>query len=163
AGAAGEILRAGTPAYMAPEQLAGGEVTARSDVYGLGLVLYELFTGRRAVEGRNLAELIAKREQDDITRPTDIVRDLDPAIERMLLTNLVPLPKPPMLLVDRAKQILGTLGYPAGVDSAHAFMPAGYLGYIGEHPELGSRERLATGVPATLHFWYRTSPTVMVP
>ena len=67
AGATGEMLRAGTPAYMAPEQLAGGEVTPRSDIYALGLVLYELFTGRRAVEGNNLAELIAKREQDGIT------------------------------------------------------------------------------------------------
>ena len=71
AGAAGETLRAGTPAYMAPEQLAGGEVTPRSDIYALGLVLYELFTGRRALEGKNLAELIAKREQDGITPPSD--------------------------------------------------------------------------------------------
>ena len=92
AGAAGETLRAGTPAYMAPEQLAGGEVTPRSDVYSLGLVLYELFTGRRALEGANLAELIAKREQAGITPPSEIVRDLDPAIDRAVMRCLDPEP-----------------------------------------------------------------------
>ena len=71
AGATGETLRAGTPAYMAPEQLAGGEVTPRSDIYALGLVLYEIFTGQRALDAANLAELIAKREQAAITPPTD--------------------------------------------------------------------------------------------
>ena len=59
---------------MAPEQLAGHEVTARSDIYSLGLLLYEIFTGKRALEGKNLAELIQKREQAGIPAPTTVVR-----------------------------------------------------------------------------------------
>ena len=92
AGAAGETLRAGTPAYMAPEQLAGGEVTPRSDIYALGLVLYELFTGQRALDAPTMAELIARREHGDIVPPTTIVRDLDEAIERAILRCLEPDP-----------------------------------------------------------------------
>jgi serine/threonine-protein kinase len=92
AGVTGESLRAGTPAYMAPEQLAGGEVTARSDIYALGLVLYEIFTGQRALEGGNLAELIHKREQSGITPPSAHVRDLAPEIEQTILRCLRPDP-----------------------------------------------------------------------
>src|SRR6188768_3913764 len=104
AGAAGETLRAGTPAYMAPEQLAGAEVTPLSDVYALGLVLYELFTGQRALEARNMAELIAKREQGEITAPTAIVRDLDEGVERVILRCLEPSPerRPPSALAVSA-------------------------------------------------------------
>jgi tRNA A-37 threonylcarbamoyl transferase component Bud32 len=87
AGVAGESLRAGTPAYMAPEQLAGSEVTARSDIYALGLVLYELFTGQRAIEAKNVAELLRKREAG-IVAPSEIVRDLDPAIDRAIFRCL---------------------------------------------------------------------------
>src|SRR6201993_2561477 len=54
----GEEIRNGTPAYMAPEQLAGREVTALSDIYSLGLVLYEVFTGKRAFEASTLADLV---------------------------------------------------------------------------------------------------------
>ena len=104
AGATGEILRAGTPAYMAPEQLAGGEVTPRSDIYALGLVLYELFTGQRALDAPTMAELIAKREQGDIAPPSSIVRDLDDAIERAILRclDLVPARRPASALAVAA-------------------------------------------------------------
>jgi serine/threonine protein kinase len=87
AGVAGESLRAGTPAYMAPEQLAGSEVTAQSDIYALGLVLYELFTGQRAIEAKNVAELLRKREAG-IVAPSQLVRDLDPAIDRAIFRCL---------------------------------------------------------------------------
>jgi serine/threonine-protein kinase len=137
AGATGEVLRAGTPAYMAPEQLAGGEVTPRSDVYALGLVLYELFTGRRALDAANMAELIAKREQADITLPTDIVRDLDPGIERIVMRCLEPDP------ARRPGSALGVSAALPGGDPLAAALAAGET----PSPELvaasGSTEALA--------------------
>src|SRR5262249_55936152 len=64
----------------------------RSDIYALGLVLYELFTGKRALDAPTMAELIAKREQADITPPTELVRGLDSAIERVVMRCLEPDP-----------------------------------------------------------------------
>ena len=89
AGLAEELGRegqaAGTPAYMAPEQLAHGKVSVRSDVYSLGLVLYELYTGRRVFEARSLAELRQMQESGSITTPSDVTRDIDPAVERVIM------------------------------------------------------------------------------
>src|SRR5438132_5368030 len=73
---------------MAPEQLAGREVSARSDIYSLGLILYEILTGKRAFEASTLPELIKLREQGTITNPSTLVRDLDPLIERVILRCL---------------------------------------------------------------------------
>ncbi|HKV25932.1 MAG TPA: serine/threonine-protein kinase [Candidatus Acidoferrum sp.] len=84
----GADVRAGTPAYMAPEQLSGKEVTARSDIYSLGLILYEILTGKRAFEAGTYPELIKLREQGTITNPSTLVRDLDPLIERVVLRCL---------------------------------------------------------------------------
>lgn len=76
---------AGTPAYMSPEQLAGKELGVTSDVYSLGLVLYEVFTGKKAFEAKSLNELLKLRHSDvSPTNPTDIVKDLDPVIERLI-------------------------------------------------------------------------------
>jgi serine/threonine-protein kinase len=81
-------IRSGTPAYMAPEQMAGREVTRQSDIYALGLVLYELFTGRRAFFGKTIVELLRKHENDAPDSPSAVVPDLDPSIERAILRCL---------------------------------------------------------------------------
>ena len=88
-----EDLRAGTPAYMAPEQLAGQEPTVQSDIYALGLVLYETFTGKRAFDAKNLQELSRLRESGMITNPSSYVKDLDPLVERVILRCLEQDPK----------------------------------------------------------------------
>jgi serine/threonine-protein kinase len=77
----GEI-RSGTPAYMAPEQLAGREVTVRSDIYALGLVLYEMFTGKRAADDPSQRPV-----------PASGFKDIDPAVESVILRCLAEDPK----------------------------------------------------------------------
>src|SRR6185312_13881379 len=78
-------LAAGTPAYMAPEQLEGKEQTVRTDIYSLGLVLYELFTGQKAFDAATVGELIKLRRSDSTpTLPSQIVKDLDPLVEKVI-------------------------------------------------------------------------------
>jgi predicted Ser/Thr protein kinase len=82
----GEI--SGTPAYMAPEQLAGKVASIRSDVYSLGLVLYELYTGRKAFEGATLPELRRKHAEESPRSPSAISPGFDPVVERVILRCL---------------------------------------------------------------------------
>jgi serine/threonine protein kinase len=92
AGLAAEIegadARAGTPAYMSPEQFAGGEVTPKSDLYSLGLVLYEIFTGKRPFDASSSEEMARLRDKSAPAAPSQFVKELDPLIERVILRCL---------------------------------------------------------------------------
>jgi len=87
-----EQAAAGTPAYMAPEQLAGGRASVQSDIYALGLVLYELFTGRRVFSGQSLTAILEQHRTTTITRPSELIKEIDPNIERTILHCLDPDP-----------------------------------------------------------------------
>ena len=79
----------GTPAYMSPEQLEGNQLSVKSDIYSFGLVLYEIFTGKKAFEAASLPELLRLRRSDSTpTSPGQIVPELDPLVERVIFRCL---------------------------------------------------------------------------
>jgi serine/threonine-protein kinase len=115
----GDDVRSGTPSYMSPEQLQGREVTVRSDVYGLGLLLYELFTGRRAFSGRSVAELTRKHRDERPIEPSALVPGLSAAVEQAILTCLEKEPR------RRPSSALVVLGLLTGSDPLEAAIQAG--------------------------------------
>jgi serine/threonine protein kinase len=78
----------GTPAYMAPEQFAGKGASVRSDIYALGLILYEICSGKRAFTATTIAEMRQQKEGKIPTAPSEIREGLDPIVERLIMRCL---------------------------------------------------------------------------
>jgi hypothetical protein len=76
-------MGAGTPAYMAPEQITGGEITHRADIYSAGLVFYELLSGKPAFPSSTTSDL-ERRLNTSAVRLSKIVKGLDPEVERII-------------------------------------------------------------------------------
>jgi eukaryotic-like serine/threonine-protein kinase len=78
----GSIL--GTPGYMAPEQIRGGVVDHRSDLFNLGAILYEMLTGRRPFRGRSTSEVLNAILNDDPIEISETADRFDPGLARLL-------------------------------------------------------------------------------
>ncbi len=240
-----EDVRVGTPAYMSPEQITGENVTTKSDIYSLGLLLYEIFTGKQAFQADSINELIEKHRSETPTNPSAFVENIDPLVEKIInrclekdandrpksalqvalalpggnpleaaiaagetpspemvaaapkkgalkpsvaaacLTAVValfafivlfsgavkrhewiPLEKSPEVLAERATAILKNIGYEsAAVDTDYEFAEnfdyEDYANQIGDAPD--KWEKIRSGQPALIYFWYRQSPRYLVP
>jgi hypothetical protein len=108
----------GTPAYMAPEQLEGQPATVQSDLYALGLVMYELFTGKQAHGAQTMRERVRELSSEIVT-PSNVIRDIDPAVERIILRCLS---NDPSQRPASAREVIGAL---PGGDPLAAALAAG--------------------------------------
>ena len=122
----------GTPEYMSPEQCRGEQVDARSDIYALGVMLFEALTGRTTFQGDNYPALAHSHIYEMPPRPSAINPRLSGAVVQMMLTALM---KNPQQRYQQANQMAeaferamsqGVQAYPAGqVSQSSQPLPTG--------------------------------------
>ncbi len=83
----------GSPAYMSPEQIRGAVLDARTDIYALGMTMYEAATGAHPFTAATLAELFMKHETEPPRRPSEFVPGIDPLFEDILMRALAKRPQ----------------------------------------------------------------------
>ncbi len=89
----GTGMGVGTPEYMSPEQGSGREVDGRADIYSMGIIFYELITGRKPYTADTPIAVILKHMTDPLPRPSQFVNSLPEAVEKVLLKSLAKDPK----------------------------------------------------------------------
>jgi tetratricopeptide (TPR) repeat protein len=105
---------AGTPPYMAPEQLRGGSLDVRTDIYALGASLYELATGRVPFRGGNSPEVIAAILLTEAAPPSSLGASVSPGLEKVILKCLE---KDPERRYQTVGELLLELAPPQGAQS----------------------------------------------
>src|SRR5262245_38670617 len=78
----------GTPSYMSPEQIKGKVVDGRSDIFSLGVVLYEMVTGEKPFPGQNITTVIYKIVNEEPTSPRDIDSSIHPGLNAIIMKSL---------------------------------------------------------------------------
>ncbi len=131
----GETRIVGTADYMSPEQLYGEDVSPASDVYALGVVIFEIMTGKKPYSASNPMSLLAKRVSEPPASPRDFVPDLDEHFESVILDCLK---SDPGERLQTPRDVIAAL---AGEEAALASQPSGTM----RVPLKGGKRNTATG------------------
>ncbi len=146
----------GTPRYMSPEQVEGGKIDHRSDLYSLGLVMYEMVTGDVPFTGESTWQVMYQRVKEKPKDPKSLKPDLPDWVARIVMHSLE---RDPALRYQSANEILADIdanrspSIPHGVRFA---MPSGASRWLlagGAGLVLGAALLLA--IPATRHWVFR--------
>jgi serine/threonine-protein kinase len=78
----------GKVAYMSPEQAAAGPIDCRADIFPMGIVLWEMLTGKRLMSGETAAQTLHRLMNMDIPRVSSVLRDVDPMLDEIVATAL---------------------------------------------------------------------------
>src|ERR1700689_1901577 len=103
----------GTPAYMAPEQVAGKPVDYRTDIYSLGLMLYEMFTGAAAFSADNSIAVALKQMREEPAPPHEIEPNIPVGTERLILKCLEKEPAKRFQSIGELESAMRTSAAPA--------------------------------------------------
>ncbi|WP_163337207.1 serine/threonine-protein kinase [Desulfopila sp. IMCC35008] len=131
---AGEIL--GTPVYMSPEQVTGQPVDGRSDIYSLGVIMYELTTGERPFKGKNLGALFNAITCAEVMTPKDVNPEVPVWLSTVIMKAMARDP------ADR---------YTSGAALADAMEPPPS---VDGYSAAGTKNRTGVGKVATLLFLF---------
>ena len=83
----------GTPAYLAPEYIAEGKYTGTSDVFAVGMLLYEMLTGRPAICGENAFETLHRQVTEAFVPPSGLAADIDERLDSLVMQAIAKAPQ----------------------------------------------------------------------
>jgi len=147
----------GTAGYMSPEQVRGQAADARSDIFGLGAILYEMLTGKRAFQKSTSAETMSAVLNENPPTISQVTPDVAPGLQRIVNHCLE---KSPDLRFQNASDLVFALE--ALSDSGSAAIPANYAGRRKSWEWILAAAGVVLAIAAALIVWSKHSNAVPV-